>query len=125
MQDQNQTNPESQGSVSAVEPSKIVDVVAQPAAPKPPVASVAAPDPELVSEPAVEPTPAPAPVEMAKAPVAAEPTSKHKPKKAEPAIATPAQPKQPSTVPVGAITSAIIIFLALATVALLAFRQGY
>lgn len=124
MQDQNQITSEPQASTPAVEPSKIVDVVAQPMTPKPHAASVAAPDPELVSEPAVEPAPAPAPAEAAKAPVAAEPTSKHNPKKAEQTIATPAQPKQPSTAPIGAIIVAIIIFFALAAVALIAFRQG-
>lgn len=125
MQDQNQITSEPQASTPAVEPSKIVDVVAQPMTPKPHAASVAAPDPELVSEPAVEPAPAPAPVEAVKTSVATSPTPKHAPKKADPAIATPAQPKQPSTVPVGAIVSAIIIFLALAIVAFLAFQQGY
>jgi len=125
MQDQNQSNAEPQ----APTPAKIVDVIAQASPVERSAAPVAAPDPELMNEPAVEPAPvqapAEAPDESITQPNSKETAKKPVPKKTETALATPAKPKQPSTVPVAAISIAIIMFLALATVALLAFRQGF
>jgi len=124
MQDQNQIIAEPQTTAPAGVPAKIVDVIAQPASAEHSAATIAAPDPELMSEPAVEPVPAPAPVETQKEVVSAQPGPRDdaKKQKAEAILATP---KQPSTVPVGAILVSIIMFLALAAVALIAFRQGY
>lgn len=130
MQDQNQIAPEAQAPAQTSEPTKIVDIVAQSAPVEPVAASVAAPDPELVSEPAVEPAPVPAPIEVRTEVGAARPAPKEAAKKqatqqTDVVLAAPTQPKQPSTVPIGAIIVAIVIFLVLATVALIAFQQGF
>lgn len=125
MQEQNQPITEPQAQSAVTTPAKIVDIVAQSSPVEPSPAPVAAPDPELISEPAVEPAPAPAPADSTPAkPVAPVANQKHPAKQAEPKLAAPKQPKQPSNVPVGAITLAIVIFLILAAAALLAFQQG-
>ena len=122
MQDQNQITPEPQ----APAPAKIVDVMAQPTPVERPTAPVAAADPELMSEPAVEPAPAPAPVDAPKEATAMQSAPKEtvNKKAAKKADLAPAQPKQPSTTPTGAIIVAVIMFLVLAAAALMAFRQG-
>ncbi len=116
MEDQNQTAPQS----APPNPTQVVDVVMQPKPSEPP-ASVAAPDPELISEPSVEPAPAPEPTE----------SDTPEPQDAGPAadtasvdVAQQTKPKHASTTPVGAIIVAILVFIALATVAFIAFKQG-
>lgn len=130
MQDQNPITPEAQAPPQTSEPAKIVDIVTRSAPVEPVVASVAVPDSELVSEPAVEPAPAPAPVEVRAEAGAAQRTTKEAAQKqatqqVDAVLATPTQPKQPSTVPIGAIIAAIVVFLVLASIALIAFRQGF
>ncbi len=122
MEDQNQR--ESQSSSTSTE--QFVDVVVQQKTPEPTTTPLAVPDPGRASEPTAEPVPAHEPAET---PAVPDNTARHGQSsvaKSTPVdVAQPATPKQPSTVPLGPIIVAVIIFIVLAAVALVAFRQGF
>lgn len=114
MQDQDSTTPQP----TTQDTTKVVDVVTQPSTPVP------APDPEQLGEPSVEQTQVSTQVPVEQN--ASEPEQQAKPRAETSAVdvAHPAQSKQPSTTPIGPIIVAVIIFIALAVVALVAFQQG-
>lgn len=110
---------------TAAQPSKIMDVITQPAAasatPKP--APAVAPDPELMGEATVAPAPEP---ELAKpTPEGTVHADDNQIATEKTPVATPQKQVRTSTVPVGVIVVAVIMFLVLAGSALAMYMQGF
>lgn len=103
---------------AAAATSQVMDVVTPPKADDAPVAAEPAPtDPSVTTRSTGEQAQNPA-AEAVKTEAPEKPAEKPVNQK------TPSQPKQPSTLPMGAIIGATVVFLVLAVVAYFAYSKG-